>query len=385
MAPLDFESSRIFVQGLPTSLNDDEFKAHFSNQFPVTDVKLIPHRRIGYVGYKCPTDAAKAVKYHNKTFIRMSRIGVELARSPEQRQALKSKYGAAPENKRVKEDCQGHSGTTNSYKRRKLLIPQNGEWQAPLQDFLEVMQPASKSNLWGNQDAKEFHSISDEPSRDTKYVKLDSMPDNIGSETLHVKVEHEGKKQQEDILQEDQGTYITSSDRYYRPEDSVNEDQSTPASIKIAEESHINIPSLNQPIGCSDADWLRSRTSRLLGLVDDDDNAQAMLLPDNGKYEAKRLNTNDEKPETALVPTPSAQSDQNLHDRSGAEECASSSEVDAVGISNGRLFIRNLTYTTTEDDLREHFENSDCGAIDEVSAALFYLDSIVRVLHVMNH
>jgi len=32
------------------------------------------------VGYKSPEDAAKAVKYFNKSFIRMSRIGVEIAR-----------------------------------------------------------------------------------------------------------------------------------------------------------------------------------------------------------------------------------------------------------------------------------------------------------------
>jgi multiple RNA-binding domain-containing protein 1 len=45
-----------------------------------SDTRLIPHRRIGYVGYKSPEDAAKAVKYFNKSFIRMSKIGVELAR-----------------------------------------------------------------------------------------------------------------------------------------------------------------------------------------------------------------------------------------------------------------------------------------------------------------
>lgn len=76
---IGMDSSRIFVQGLPPSLTPDEFVRHFSKNLPITDAKLIPHRRIGYVGYKSPTDAAIAVTYHNKTFIRMSRIGVELA------------------------------------------------------------------------------------------------------------------------------------------------------------------------------------------------------------------------------------------------------------------------------------------------------------------
>lgn len=73
-------SSRIFIKGLPPTISEDEFKRHFAAKCPITDAKLISHRRIGYVGYKSPEEAAKAVKYFNKTFIRMSKIGVEVAR-----------------------------------------------------------------------------------------------------------------------------------------------------------------------------------------------------------------------------------------------------------------------------------------------------------------
>ena len=73
-------SSRIFIKGLPPTITEDEFKKHFGAKKAITDAKLIPHRRIGYVGYKTPEDAAKAVKYFNRSFIRMSKIGVEIAR-----------------------------------------------------------------------------------------------------------------------------------------------------------------------------------------------------------------------------------------------------------------------------------------------------------------
>jgi multiple RNA-binding domain-containing protein 1 len=73
-------SSRIFVKGLPPSISEDDFKKHFAAKYTITDAKLIPHRRIGYVGYKSSEDAVKAVKYFNRSFIRMSRIGVEIAR-----------------------------------------------------------------------------------------------------------------------------------------------------------------------------------------------------------------------------------------------------------------------------------------------------------------
>jgi multiple RNA-binding domain-containing protein 1 len=74
------DSSRIFIKGLPPTISEEEFKKHFSSKSAITDAKLIPHRRIGYIGYKSPEHAAKAVKYFNKSFIRMSKIGVELAR-----------------------------------------------------------------------------------------------------------------------------------------------------------------------------------------------------------------------------------------------------------------------------------------------------------------
>jgi multiple RNA-binding domain-containing protein 1 len=73
-------SSRIFVRNLPPAFTEDEFKTHFSTFSTPTDTRFFGPRRIGYVGFKTPEDAAKAVKYFNKSFVRMSRIGVELAR-----------------------------------------------------------------------------------------------------------------------------------------------------------------------------------------------------------------------------------------------------------------------------------------------------------------
>ena len=76
---LEMESSRIFIKGLPPKFTDLDVRKHFA-KYPVTDVKFFPHRRIGYVGYKTPEDAAKAVKYFNRSFIKMSKIFVEIAR-----------------------------------------------------------------------------------------------------------------------------------------------------------------------------------------------------------------------------------------------------------------------------------------------------------------
>ena len=78
---LEGESSRIFVKGLPYNVTDADLRKHFSaNGREITDLKLLPKRGIGFVGYKSPEDASKAVKYFNRTFMRLSKLSVELAR-----------------------------------------------------------------------------------------------------------------------------------------------------------------------------------------------------------------------------------------------------------------------------------------------------------------
>jgi len=73
-------SSRIFVRNLPPQFSEEDFKKHFAKLSTPTDTRLFAARRIGYVGYKTSEDAVKAVKYFNKSFIRMSKIAVEIAR-----------------------------------------------------------------------------------------------------------------------------------------------------------------------------------------------------------------------------------------------------------------------------------------------------------------
>lgn len=81
VAPAIVQSSRLFVKNLPPNITEAEFRKHFASQGrDVTDVKLIPNRRIGFVGYKSHEDAARAVKYFNRSFIRLSRIAVDIAK-----------------------------------------------------------------------------------------------------------------------------------------------------------------------------------------------------------------------------------------------------------------------------------------------------------------
>jgi multiple RNA-binding domain-containing protein 1 len=107
----------------------------------------------------------------------------------------------------------------------------------------------------------------------------------------------------------------------------------------------------------TDDDWLRSRTSRLLDLVDPDSieavggekSAPAQDEPDSTLVEQTL-------PEIEPLPESDIATTEELNDKPDPilEEIS----------KNGRLFVRNLPYTATEEELRNHFQ--PFGSLEEV-------------------
>ena len=344
------ESSRIFVKGLPPNLSADDFKRHFSKQSAITDAKFIPHRRIGYVGYKTPEDAAKAVKYHNKSFIRMSKIGVELARSVEDQYALGLRINNT---KREHTDTQAqgrlHTNSDGEKKRKRKNSVEDGV-KNKLQEFLEVMQPPSKSKVWENQDAVISQASAHHISKADNTVARESQSDEI-YEHVPKRMKKERKNEEENVVLVEPPVPVHMPSVDEEPVSS-NRDVSPEATQEPVTKSSI----------ASDADWLRSRTSRLLGLVDDDD-VQLTARIEEAPTENMSQSEVPELVKEGGVSDASVQADENL-DVEGAVH-----EHEAIG--NGRLFVRNLTYTATEEDLRRHFEDGRHGTIEEVSPMLY--------------
>jgi len=112
----------------------------------------------------------------------------------------------------------------------------------------------------------------------------------------------------------------------------------------------------------TDDEWLRSKTSRLLDLVD----------PDDPGFPAQLRGTASMNPPAAVEgSTPVAAEEaqrkfSNVMDepREKPERAASSEDPADLIPGTSRLFLRNLSYTTTEDDIRGHF--SSFGHLDEV-------------------
>ena len=142
------ESSRIFIKGLPPSITEADFKKHFSSGGrEITDARLFANRRIGYVGYKTPEDAQSAVKYFNKTFVRMSRIGVEVARPIGESNPGRA-GGRAPTAPKEQQNI-----PIDAAKKHNDADKQTPEDDPKLKEYLEVMKPKSKKRTWENDDA----------------------------------------------------------------------------------------------------------------------------------------------------------------------------------------------------------------------------------------
>lgn len=113
------------------------------------------------------------------------------------------------------------------------------------------------------------------------------------------------------------------------------------------------------PIGATDDDWLRSRTNRLLDLVD----------PDDPNYASRSAPAVDASPQIPVASEPSTEEGPAIQDTTidHPEEPAEPGDGDTPETlirKTARLFVRNLPYTATEDSLRTRFEKF--GPIEEV-------------------
>ncbi|KAE8451385.1 hypothetical protein EG329_004014 [Mollisiaceae sp. DMI_Dod_QoI] len=329
------ESSRIFIKGLPPNIAEEEFKKHFSKTSAITDAKLISHRRIGYIGYKTPEDASKAVKYFNRSFIRMSKIGVELARPisdstlPVSRKAQREQDRENAKNTRKSQAeavLTAPAITLNAAMKRKRSDVDESD--PKLKEFLEVMQPPSKLKTWSTQ------APESELEPPTKMQAVE-MPEG-----------------------ESDGEYeaVPKKTRRQSPRPDIPK-AVIPVPITTDEEPKVQTNTEPVAPNATDDDWLRSRTNRLLDLVDPED----LVAAQSGSAVSK-------VPEVVAETTGDASDELDPAAEVDVEEDTIAEDkpdpiIEAIK-ATGRLFVRNLPYAASEDDLRKHFAAH--GAVEEV-------------------
>ncbi|EMC99136.1 hypothetical protein BAUCODRAFT_120428 [Baudoinia panamericana UAMH 10762] len=320
-------ASRIFIKGLPPTFSEEELRKHFPGN--VTDVRIFPNRRIGYVGYSKPEDAQKAVKYHNKSFIRMSRISVELARPAKEPGSHEQQQPSPPAQRR-----EGGLPTNEIHSQRKREAVDDDD--PKLKEFMDVMKPKTKKQKgWEGeevpQEAPVEHTASAEKASDDEY----------------------------EVLQKDVKTDAAVAPAMPHPEPVGGDDEVWGGIVETVSHAEPVDPAPT----VSDADWTRSRTSRLLGLLDDDEeetlagSERQPRIDDESYADVPAKGNKNVRPavEDPANSLPSPPADSQTLGTETTRILDSASDVDAVR-SSMRLFVRNLPYSATKEDLEAEFE-----------------------------
>ncbi|PNP46366.1 hypothetical protein TGAMA5MH_02402 [Trichoderma gamsii] len=344
------ETSRIFVKGLPPNITEADVRKHFSaKNREITDVKLIPQRRIGYVGYKTPEDAQGAVKYFNKSYIRMSKISVEPAK-PISDPALDRGQRSVHSDARVASNLRPHLKEEGDSKKRKR--EDLDESDPKLREFLRVMKQGKGGVL------------ADETNPDADMTGLATGGEALVEEGESDNEYEQIPKRQEKLRKTESSEANPNMVMNQRvPRDVTSEQGVQPVAEEIVADSVKPQETEEAPqmsVDTTDDDWLRSRTNRLLDLVDPDDlpqPAEQGAVDEAVRNDGENNNTAHSSHEAVMEDSPDQANDQ------GAKSTAADDPIATISRTS-RLFVRNLPYTATEEDLHQKF--GEFGTLQEV-------------------
>ncbi|EEH38012.2 multiple RNA-binding domain-containing protein [Paracoccidioides lutzii Pb01] len=323
-------NTRVFVSGLPPTFSNDDLRKHFSIRYQVTDAHVIPKRRIGFVGFKTPSLAQDAVNYFNKSYIRMSKIAVEMARP----------IDAEPPTVGKSHSKHGTSANSTSLKRKHDQVEQKQD--PKLQEYIAAMQPPMKSKTWAD---------------DSIMADTNAVPAN--NATIIPSINAEKSEAQNKRLKFDHH-FLVKKKQMERPNHIPEDSFTTPRPRSVESENDPQVESVVEAPK-SDMDWLRSRTSRLLGLVEEEDDDEGSAVTPR----VREIEASDDSDHEIVMGRNCPESTLPRHNEPPNPSDDKESFDANIGLlrETGRLFVRNLPYNASESDLEPLFVSF--GKIDE--------------------
>ena len=342
--------SRLIVKNLPPGVGDGELRAHFADRGEVTDARVMTRggasRCFGFVGFKSEADAGRALRWFHKSYLGAYKLAVEVAR-PVGDAAIQrpwSKYAAG---------SSAHAAMTGSNSAplggvSRIAKPAAGKAAAgepeeedpQLREFLETMQPrARKGKIWSNDDAAALGPAEAAP----------------GPPAL---ADGGGESEDEDYAALPEGRRSSESES----ESSSDESDSDSGSGGGGEAG-------GDPAQ-SDMDWLKSKVTAEAAAEGGagGGGGSSSASEDSGSGSGSGGDSSSSASEGSLG---SGEADGGGHgdqrDGSGEEAAAAAAqpaeaaaakttfEDDEAPEDSGRLFVRNLSYASTEEDLRAFF------------------------------
>lgn len=237
--------------------------------------------------------------------------------------------------------------------KRKRGTTEHVNGNAKFEEYLHVMQPASKSKIWSNEDR----------ARQPEWPRS-----TFGSPGLNTTVDHQN------------GNYEIIPPKFEDRKLLEYSEAKPTTSTTVLSQSDIipEAPSLlDQELPLiTDGDWMRSRTGNLVE-VDRNDDATPLNASPGTDLLAQELIT--DQVSKSMVSDSSIQA-----------EAASGSQIStpaaSAGYAAGRIYVRNLAYASTEDDLREYFTSQGLDSVQEVrsvASLTFFFGNIIFLAHYM--
>ncbi|KAI2788936.1 Multiple RNA-binding domain-containing protein 1 [Penicillium oxalicum] len=335
------ENTRVFVSGLPPTCSNEQLRSHFAGRFTVTDAHVLPKRRMGFVGFKSNEAALDAVKYFNRTYMKMSRISVDLARPIDS----KSTERSHPTRR-----LDPSNDVENVLKRKREADAQRQD--PKLQEYLALTQ-ASKTRTWANDDTTAMAMAAQQAEPPTN-----PQPQEIKhTEELP---SHPKKARLQESL-----NHIKSDEPQVSEELEVEEE--TEATTEPQEMSQ---SAAGEAAPVSDSDWLRSKTSRLLGLLDEEEQADFDQQKAAQPAESPVFEQGESRTTAFDGEVQPARQEVSMQDTDTAEPEPEPEKPDPnveLIRESARLFLRNLAYDITDADLEPIF--APFGKLDEIHVA----------------
>lgn len=323
--------SRLIVKNVPAYLNEERLKEHFSTQGGVvTDTKILRRhdgtsRRFGFVGFKREEEAQEALKYFNRTFIDTCKIDVGIAKAITDEPQIRKKEHSQDASDGQQKSAKVAPQTTSSDVSKKNSKNAKG---VSFDQFMAIMAPKKKRKTWQNEEGQDGEGT------------LDSMDFQVEDEKKSRKV----KRSKNNDEANDDAEVVTG-----RLGESLQADAEDLSNEPVQDE------------GMTDLDYMYKRMKRKVGEdleVDD----QKFEQSDSEKEEDddKKSEVSEDSVDPIMVRKQQEEKRQ-LEEKAGQDEA----NVDTI-MTSGRLFIRNLPFEATEEDLESYF--AKYGAVSQVSS-----------------
>lgn len=371
--------SRLIIKNLPLQISEDDIKTLFSKKGNITDVKLLfkngKFRRFAFVGYEKEGDAVAACNFFNNTFIKQSKISVEhfqdyksaqkpVSWSERNKQHREKNKAVLQDNVRhdkkdLKKTKRNKQGNSNVSLKDQLLEQYKGD--PKFREFLKVFEKGASEDVLdtsentgketvddkttsveeqGEKEEKEKKLANKKDVSDLDYLKslMKTNPDSSG--------EVEGTKSIKEKKSKDLHTVVIRSKEMCKFKQNKNRTFNK-KSLKTFLKP-LKFRSLRIPKNIGFVAYVGFRTEKEM---------RQALMKDRSFLDGARVHiTKYEKPGKV--------DDQSCSTApwSAAEERVKNAEPVA---ETGMIFVRNLWYSVTEDDLRDVFQKY--GEISDIS------------------